>query len=199
MADSTYRTSMGQTLDIGALALRNEKTPAVGNMGVDASGKKIKKDRPKEMKVTPPKVEHKLAPAGRKQLPDTSSKAALKRLAVEAEINEAQRVAGVIDNRIVTNVIPPISDIISSPQGINVPLTGILPGTVSGTNVTLGDILEEVPQAPVGLPALAEEPVDPLAVTLDTPVVIETPKRTGGLAAAKKKIQDQKGEDDAGI
>lgn len=198
MADSTYRTSMGQTLDMGALVLRNEKTPAVGNMGVDASGKKIKKDKPKEMKVTPAKVEHKLAPVGRKQLPDTSSKAALKRLAVEAEVTEAQRIAGVIDNRLEINVTPSIADIITSPQGINVPLTGILPGAISGTNVTLGDVLEEVPMAPVGLPALAEAPVDPLAVTLDTPVVIETPKKAGGLAAAKRKLQE-KGEDDAGI
>lgn len=41
MANKTYRTAKGQTLDIGSLLLQNENTRAVGNMGVNARGDKI--------------------------------------------------------------------------------------------------------------------------------------------------------------
>lgn len=41
MANKTYRTAKGQTLDIGSLLLQQENTRAVGNMGVNARGDKI--------------------------------------------------------------------------------------------------------------------------------------------------------------
>jgi Tfp pilus assembly PilM family ATPase len=38
---SNYRTAMGKAVDMAALAARNEKTRAVGNMGVNARGDSI--------------------------------------------------------------------------------------------------------------------------------------------------------------
>lgn len=38
MTKQTYKTAQGKTLDMGSLVLRNEKTRAVGNMGVNARG-----------------------------------------------------------------------------------------------------------------------------------------------------------------
>jgi hypothetical protein len=38
---SNYRTAMGKSVDMAALAARNEKTRAVGNMGVNARGDSI--------------------------------------------------------------------------------------------------------------------------------------------------------------
>jgi hypothetical protein len=38
----TYRTAKGQLVDIEAIAMANEKTVAVGNMGVNAKGDKVK-------------------------------------------------------------------------------------------------------------------------------------------------------------
>ena len=38
---SNYRTAMGKAVDMAALAARNEKTRAVGNMGVNARGDTI--------------------------------------------------------------------------------------------------------------------------------------------------------------
>jgi hypothetical protein len=38
---SNYRTAMGKSVDMAALAARNEKTRAVGNMGVNARGDTI--------------------------------------------------------------------------------------------------------------------------------------------------------------
>ena len=38
---SNYRTAMGKSIDMGALASRNEKTRAVGNMKVNARGDTI--------------------------------------------------------------------------------------------------------------------------------------------------------------
>lgn len=202
MGDRTYQTAMGRILDMGSLYLKNEHVPAVGNMGVDASGKPIKKQRSKEQVTVQPKVNSKLAPVGRKQLPDTSTNAALNRLAVEAERERALRDAGVIDNRLHVNAVPPISEIVASPQGINVPLTGIIPATVSAASE---DYLEPITEPEAGLSVLAEVPVDPLAVTLDTPVVEsklfdDTPVfAVGGLAAAKARVRAKKGDTDAGV
>lgn len=41
----TYRTAKGQLVDIETLAMANEKTVAVGNMGVNAKGDKVKGGR----------------------------------------------------------------------------------------------------------------------------------------------------------
>ena len=38
MAGNSYRTANGKTLDMRALALKNEQTRAVGNMKVNARG-----------------------------------------------------------------------------------------------------------------------------------------------------------------
>lgn len=44
MTTSKYRTHQGRTIDIGALILKNERTRAVGNMGVNARGDRIDAD-----------------------------------------------------------------------------------------------------------------------------------------------------------
>ena len=44
MTTSKYRTHQGRMLDIGALVLKNERTRAVGNMGVNARGDRIDAD-----------------------------------------------------------------------------------------------------------------------------------------------------------
>lgn len=41
MAGNNYRTANGKTLDMRALALKNEQTRAVGNMKVNARGDMI--------------------------------------------------------------------------------------------------------------------------------------------------------------
>lgn len=38
MTQKVYKTAQGKTLDMGKLALQNEKTRAVGNMKVNARG-----------------------------------------------------------------------------------------------------------------------------------------------------------------
>lgn len=38
MTRKVYKSAMGKTVDLGALILQNEKTKAVGNMGVNAAG-----------------------------------------------------------------------------------------------------------------------------------------------------------------
>lgn len=38
MTQKVYKTAQGKTVDMGKLALRNEKVRAVGNMGVNARG-----------------------------------------------------------------------------------------------------------------------------------------------------------------
>lgn len=38
MTKRVYKTALGKKLDLGALALKNEQTRAVGNMGVNARG-----------------------------------------------------------------------------------------------------------------------------------------------------------------
>lgn len=38
MTKQVYKTAQGKTIDMGSLALRNEQTRAVGNMGVNARG-----------------------------------------------------------------------------------------------------------------------------------------------------------------
>lgn len=43
MTNQVYTTAMGKTIDLGALILRNEKVPAVGNMNVNALGKVLPK------------------------------------------------------------------------------------------------------------------------------------------------------------
>jgi len=44
MTTQKYRTHQGRTLDMGALILQNEKTRAVGNMGVNARGDRLDAD-----------------------------------------------------------------------------------------------------------------------------------------------------------
>lgn len=52
MTTQKYRTHQGRQLDIGALILQNEKTRAVGNMGVNARGDRLDADnRPIDSRV----------------------------------------------------------------------------------------------------------------------------------------------------
>ena len=52
MTTQKYRTHQGRQLDIGALILKNEKTRAVGNMGVNARGDRVDADnRPIDSRV----------------------------------------------------------------------------------------------------------------------------------------------------
>lgn len=44
MAKRTYRTASGKQLDIGAIQLKQEKTPAIGNMRVNARGDELTPD-----------------------------------------------------------------------------------------------------------------------------------------------------------
>ena len=44
MAKRTYRTASGKNLDLGALQLKQEKTPAIGNMRVNARGDELTPD-----------------------------------------------------------------------------------------------------------------------------------------------------------
>ena len=44
MTSNMRRTAQGKTVDIGALALRNERTRAVGNMAVNARGDQVDAD-----------------------------------------------------------------------------------------------------------------------------------------------------------
>jgi len=41
MTNRVYRSAQGKTVDLGALALKNETVRAVGNMNVNARGDKI--------------------------------------------------------------------------------------------------------------------------------------------------------------
>lgn len=44
MTQKVYRTHQGQTIDLGALILRNEQTRAVGNMNINARGDRVDAD-----------------------------------------------------------------------------------------------------------------------------------------------------------
>lgn len=41
MTQKVYKTARGKTVDLGALIMKNEKTRAVGNMGVNARGDRV--------------------------------------------------------------------------------------------------------------------------------------------------------------
>ena len=41
MVQKVYRTAQGKTVDFGAMAVKNEKVRAVGNMAVNARGDRI--------------------------------------------------------------------------------------------------------------------------------------------------------------
>lgn len=45
MTDKIYTSAQGRRVDMGALQLKNEDTPAVGNMNVTASGAPLKRER----------------------------------------------------------------------------------------------------------------------------------------------------------
>jgi len=44
MAKRTYRSAAGQSVDLGALQLKNEQEPAIGNMRVNARGDELTPD-----------------------------------------------------------------------------------------------------------------------------------------------------------
>lgn len=84
MTDKTYKTTMGQTVDMGALQIKNENVPAVGNMGVTASGKKIEPST-KKAEINPNQIrtQNHRGTNVVKQRPDTSVTAAMERIAAE--------------------------------------------------------------------------------------------------------------------
>jgi predicted transcriptional regulator YheO len=41
MTQKVYKTAQGKTVDMGSLVLKNEKTRAVGNMGINARGDQV--------------------------------------------------------------------------------------------------------------------------------------------------------------
>lgn len=41
MTQKVYKTAQGKTVDMGSLVLKNEKTRAIGNMGINARGDQI--------------------------------------------------------------------------------------------------------------------------------------------------------------
>lgn len=87
MAKRTHLTAMGKSIDMGALRIINADVPAVGNMGVTASGKKIKKpERRYEDTVAEivPEPQKKTTNVTR-QIPDRSTVSARKRIAAEIE------------------------------------------------------------------------------------------------------------------
>jgi hypothetical protein len=59
MTNRVYTTANGKSIDFGALQLRNEETKAVGNMGVNARGDKIEKNRVVETRSRMVQGQHK--------------------------------------------------------------------------------------------------------------------------------------------
>jgi hypothetical protein len=59
MTNRVYTTANGKAIDFGALQLRNEETKAVGNMGVNARGDKIEKNRVVETRSRMVQGQHK--------------------------------------------------------------------------------------------------------------------------------------------
>ena len=169
MTGKIYKTSQGQTVDMGSLMLKNENVPAVGNMGVTAAGKKI--ERPvvhqEQFRSNPRNTQPGRRTNVVKQVPDATSQAAKERLAAEAERLKTLAAAQFIT---------------TTPEPVEEPAAEIIASAVAEA---IADAVAEPLPVPEITPVSTktESVVDPLAVTLDTPT------KSGGLADAIARVQ----------
>lgn len=177
MTDKIYTTSMGQHVDLGALFIKNENVPAVGNMGVNAAGKKLdvtsKKTDGRQNAI--PRTQPGRITNVMRQTPDVTAAAARDRLEKEREEKlqreEARRTAELAAQEASKHQLEPVVLVTVPP--------------VDPTPVHENDVFEDL------MFSAEDDDIDPLQLELPQPAVsVEEPT---GLAAAIQRASLTRG------
>lgn len=220
MAKRTHLTAMGKEIDMGAMRVVNADVPAVGNMGVTASGKKIKKAEKTTRTSTPqtqPAVQRRRSNVTREK-PDRTSLAARERVMKELGEKNRRVEAQLEKDRIDYMPVKPIPIIPTLPAVQEFDVESSLmfsPDDIDFDVEPVRDVAEVLSVSPVSQivqevqPVDQYEDIDPLALTLDddeeevipASPVIEEPARPilFGLAGAIERAKALQGGTDASI
>lgn len=177
MTDRVYTTAMGKPIDMGALAIKNQNTPAVGNMKVDAGGKPIKPAvpppdaRPAVAQVQPGRITN----VQRVPVDATTADARLRldREAAEHQLH-IERERMVAESAATVTREPEISE----PEPI-VMSDEVIPEEISIESTMM----------------FSAEP-DPLSMELQDEVVVSATTQPSGLAAAVQRAQARRDVND---